>query len=96
MERSLFRFYSRQYFTLGSIATGLGLVAAVASIAFTGPVGLLAYGAATASATAAGGIGAGIGVAIKAWAPRSWFGKKDALKEQVEESRNDETIENVG
>lgn len=77
--------------TLGSITAGLGVVAAAASILVTGPIGLFAIGAAVCSTATGAAAGGGIGAAIKAWSPRNWFSKKDAVKEQVKESQKDET-----
>lgn len=88
---------SRKNWTFGGIATGFGLVGAVASIIATGPIGLFAYGVAAVRLTSlAGGSGAGVGAALKWLAPRSWFGNKDALKEKIEESQKDDTEVNSG
>lgn len=87
---------SRKNWTFGGIATGFGLVGAVASTIVTGPIGLFAYGVAAVSTSLVGTGGAGVGAALKWWAPRSWFGNKDALKEKIEESQKDDTEVNSG
>lgn len=93
MERE--KIDSRKNWTLGFTAGGLAIVAVAASVVVTGPFGLLAAGAASLSGVAGGATGVGIGAAIKKWAPRGWFGKKEALKDQVKESKKDETDENT-